>query len=398
MLRHVETPRDIVDYLEELLQGRFWLVGRTKSTDTPHEELPYSLRAILRSFTIAVKDADADSPQLNTFRQSMAQLIATIGDSQFLESSSSRSEDGADGILDPSEYEQERFLHRLLGDPHKHPPEDGCSDFDTFSARATVIALAAAANGVNMIVRCVTASGKKETLFKAKDSIKGVGHVFTFTLWLVPPPTAVAEMLRQVNTREDFESRKPISGPLPILGGIVEVSRIVAKQIDCQHTAEEVVALWTKAVEIGSGCTWEADFAPHRDHNSLRCKISDSWFLSNASVPADLTDLANAYFQAPRSDPRHLLARKAGSILHATLGYSNYDSFPLDRFRKTMDFILVALFTGCIGALASNAQDRLSFYGWTGRTTELLGNAESIVYPGLPLNTIILTVARMWGG
>lgn len=210
ILRHTHISGDVVDILEDLVCGKFWIAARTQTDDSGSNPLPYSLRAILRSFVTAVNDADADSPQLNVFRQSMCKLVETIGDSSFL-----------DSIRQPTQNEQRRFVHRLLGSPQDHKSNEDCSDFDTFSAGATTIALAAAANGASLLVRCVTNLGTK-VLAARESATRGEGSTFTFTLWLVPPPSAVSQLLGQMAPRRTVTSYLHAEDNHPILGGVME--------------------------------------------------------------------------------------------------------------------------------------------------------------------------------
>ena len=65
ILHHIHGPRDLVDYLEELFQGQFGIIGRTEPDQSQKSSLPYPLRDVLRSFVTTVADADADSLALN---------------------------------------------------------------------------------------------------------------------------------------------------------------------------------------------------------------------------------------------------------------------------------------------------------------------------------------------
>lgn len=386
ILRHIHGPGDLVDYLEELLQGQFGIIGVAKSDRTRKFNLPYSLRDVLRSFVIAVADADADSPALNSFRNAMSRLVAAVGDSGFL-----------DTVGDPSEHEQDRLLGALLRGPDEHQERIEASDFHTLSASAAIIALAAASNGANVVVQCQTDAKLPVILAEPRNKEKRKWHTFVFTLWLVQPPIEVSASLRLLSGQEYFEPRSTTYGSLPIIGGMLEVSRIVAGRLGCLERQDEQLALWQNAVTIGAKCVWQAELIGPT-LSDLACKIPEMPTTQQPCMPAHLSDMASQYYQAPIRDPRHGLARKVASIVHDTFKYYSYDGFQEARLKKMMDFVVVAFFTGCIGALASNRMDRLSSYAWTADCSQLMGYAEMMVSQGLTINRLVMTAARIWGG
>lgn len=386
ILRHIQGPSDLVDSLEKLIRGTYWLVGCTDSNKNDGGTLPYSLRLILRSFSTAVADADADSPQLNSFRQSMASLVLVIGDAEF-----SRSH------TESSEREQERFLQRLLGDHRNAHREKDCSDFDTLSAGAAIIALAAEANGANIVLSCQTRDGEK-VITKFSDRNVNPQHRFTFKLWLIKPPPGVAESIRSFHSTENTPPACTTYSPLPLIGGNLEISRFVARQIDCQHTAEETLALWQTALENGRRVTWNAVIMLEKKRKCLRFVVPESALGELSQMPADLIDLANGFYKIPWGDRRHQLARKAASILHDVLSYRSYDGYSEERFDRTANFIITAYFIGCLGALSSNNQDRLSSYAWTWPKESIMSEPETMVHIGIELSNLLIDVARTWGG
>ena len=86
-----------------------------------------------------------------------------------------------------------------------------------------MIALAAAANGINIKIQCTTEDTngrpKTVTLSDAKYGHSSCHSYLEVHLWLVQPLPLVADRLRSVVSREDFEPRTVFSGMLPIFGG-----------------------------------------------------------------------------------------------------------------------------------------------------------------------------------
>jgi len=386
ILRHVESPTDIVEYLEDLLKGEFQLVGRATSDESSNASLPYSLRQILQAFVSAVIDADADSPQTNRLRQLTAQLVFAVGNAKFLQS-----------VTEPSQHEQERFLSHLLAPDPSHEQE--IKSFHTLSAGAAMIALAAVANGASIRILCMT-HDKGTVVLSESDSKshRGVARTLEVILWLVQPPPDIAEQLRAISHREDFQPRTTFSGMLPILGGAAEVSSIVAQQIGCKCSHEEILEFWVKGLRAGGLCTWNSRVEFRESRLTLLCFLEERSLSTECELPPGLLRLASRQFEAPRNDIRHKLAEKAASILHATLQYSIYDGVGTERLDQALNFIIVAFFVGCVGRLASNTPERLRAYAWTANIQGFRGHAEALVSQGLEINTVVLAAARIWGG
>jgi hypothetical protein len=385
ILRYVEAPADIVEYLEDLLKGKFRLVGRARSDEASNDSLPYSLRQILRAFVSAVIDADADSSQTNRLRQLMAQLVSTVGNGKFLQS-----------VTVPSLHEQERFLFHLLA-PHSSDKQDSYP-FHTLSAGAAMIALAAAANGANIRVLCMTHDKGTVVLFESDGTSRSFGKRLEVTLWLVQPTPDVAEKLRAISHRDNFEPRTTFNGMLPILGGVAEVSSIVSRQIECECSREEILEFWMNSLSAGGSCTWNSRVEIRESGPTLVCFLAEQSLLTECDSPPSLVRLTNRHFKAPRDDILHKLAGKAASILHATLQYSVYEGVGTHRLELALDFIIIAFFVGCIGRLASNTSERLRAYAWTADFRQFRGFAEAAVKQGLTINRIVLVAARIWGG
>lgn len=389
ILRHLESVSYIVDYLEDLLRGEFWIVARHQAKAFPAEGLPYSLKRALRNFVTAVSDADADSAQTNLFRESMTKLAAFIGNSSFMASASK-----------PSLRERKRFLSRLLGNPRDRRHAETQSDFDTFSADAAVIALAAAANGAQLLVSCET-SGGTEILFDPGDRVNGPEHVFTFQLWLVPPPPSLALHLRNVATGDELQLSANRDRCLPFLGGNSEIARLVAKKLACQENSNIIIPLWQNALEIGYHCPWKTDHTVYEYSESTTKTVfwaGDPAFLEDVSMPSDLSDKVLDKHQGIVDDPHYKIARKAASLWHLVVKYPSYDRVSAERFATTLDFVTVALFTGCVAALFSNTKQRLSFYAWTADPRSILTSAIFAFFQGISPSHLIRTAATIWGG
>ncbi|KAK7995439.1 hypothetical protein PG990_014212 [Apiospora arundinis] len=398
ILRHTNGRADLVDYVADLLKGSFWLVG-CPSADSPSNDrpLPFSLREVLRSFVSSVDDADMDTPQTKRFRMWMTTLAMTIGSAEFSKSS---------GRF--AQYEQDRFLGCFLGSPEARDAKGTeHSNFDTLSARAALVAIACAANGANVQVRCMTKREGPVFITEPIPASKDPNNVFTFTLWLVQPPSDVAKTLRSYETKGNFEPRFIEHGPMPIFGGQREIIMLVASQlgldINDDKEIERQIDLWKSAKKCARDSHCDAKVRANNAEKTLLFMVAKE-SLSGAVVSVDrpkdgmpmhLVQLAQRHFDVSRSDPRNELGRLAASVVHDVLKLNRYDDE--EEVKGYINLVVVALMVGWIEDLASPESQPYG-YGWTADAAQLRQYAEIIVSEGLTLQQILLTAARMWGG
>jgi hypothetical protein len=390
ILRHVESQDTIVDELEELLKGRYWLVGRPRKDY--QQTLPFATREVLRTFVSGVIDADADSVQTNELRRLMTKLVVEVGSSRFLES-----------VQEPSQHEQERILSWLLACPTDLGANERHPIFHTLSAGAVMIGLAAAANGANIQIKCTVEGrdGRPEevVLFDPSCSHSTPDNLVEVHLWLTQPSPDVAEKLRSILTREDFEPRTVFSGALPVFGGAAEISKLISGQLGCKSTMQECLDFWEAGVANGMECTWGGRIAKAEGEPMLiRYSIDTDSLDTDKIVPPDLMILANRHFRTPRTDIRHKLAQRAACIFHQVLNYKVYEGYDTEDLQATFNLIIIAILTGWMHNLMANTLQCLTNYAWTADCKRLLGFAESLISQGLTVNRLLLVAARMWGG
>ncbi|CAJ2502551.1 Uu.00g099450.m01.CDS01 [Anthostomella pinea] len=117
-----------------------------------------------------------------------------------------------------------------------------------------MVALACAANGANMMVRCMKGESEPTIIAKPADSSRAVGGIFVCTLWLVEPPPSISQTLRSFQTREDLESLPDLTGPVPLFGGQIEIAKSVSAQLGVDWDGEYQVALREAALRSGHSC------------------------------------------------------------------------------------------------------------------------------------------------
>jgi hypothetical protein len=391
ILRYVEPPSDIVEDIEDLLRGDYEIIngGSLELSNAPivdgeiqKKSLPFSLRGVLRSFVNSVIDADALSPQRKECMSLLGRLTCLIGRTKHLQTS-----------LKYVKLEHQKLLTYLLS-IQAAGGEGGMECFNTLSAGAAMIALAAAANGANVLVECIQET-RVTQLKPGGLSTHDRESPRLVRLWLTQPPTTImhdisVDALNSWNTLEEDSSLLS----LPVYGGMSEICTHVSKQLGCDHhSQEESLALWQQAVRLGQEAQWKTQRGVDND---LHIAFSDDFLKSD--VPASLGRMADKYYRVPRGDNRHRLARKAASVLHQVLNYADYGSYGHVRFKSSLDLVIIALSVGCLQSLITNSDSRMSAYAWTLDCERTLGLAERWVDTGLTRYQILLQAARVWGG
>jgi hypothetical protein len=387
ILRYAEPPSDIVEDIEGLLRGNFEIIdggslgpssAPTADGENQKMNLPFSLRGVLRLFVNGVIDADAVSPQRKECMNLMGRLTCLIGRTKLPGTS-----------LKYVRVEYQKLLRYLLS---IHEGRMEC--LNTLSAGAAMIALAAAANGANVLVECIQETGVTQ-LKPHGSSTYGGGSPRLVRLWLTQPPITVMHdiSLDAPNVWNNLEGDSSLPS-VPVYGGMSEICTHVSKHLGCDHhSTGESLDLWQHAVSLGQEVRWKTQPGVN---NHLTIAFADDFLKSD--MPASLGRMADKYYTVPRGDNRHRLARKAASVLHQVVNYTDYDSYGHVQFKSSLDLIIIALFVGCLQSLITNSDGRMSAYAWTLDCGRILGLAERCVDTGLTHYQILLQAAGVWGG
>ena len=387
VLQFVETPRGIAKYLARLLDGAYSIFSFATDKPLRTYRVLYSIEEILVCFVSAVMDSDSDSKQHHLCLQLMSKLALAIGGAD------------RDAFRAASVYAQqdhERFVQYLLnGDPNV---ARGQSTFHTLSAGTAMLGLAAYANGVPVRVVCVSEKESKgEVLVPLEQPDRSR---LCLSLWLVEPPP---EVRRQLNAaRCGFDQLYELSSPLPQYGGSLEIALVVAQHLKLPHeTRQELVfwdwkiRFWKEAVREGAKACWRSQYAPRI---MIRFAWADS-FLDD-QIPSAIAPAAKQYFEAPRNDPLHQLAKKAAIVLHRTIGYGDYDAVDERTLKSYLKYIIIGLFVGSLRSLVSNSENgQLTHrYAWTLDCEVAYTQAQTLVNDGMSPVQVLLQAARIWGG
>ena len=395
ILRYVEPPQNIVDYLEQLLKGGLYINSseslEARGPDTSGGTVSPSTRKILRSFVNSVLDADASSPQKARSLDFMGYLVKTIGIRNFLNASARHSQESCIHLLS-----------RILGGYGK--AEDV---LHTCSAGSAMIALAALANGADIRIECITDHGR--ILVPPEGSQSTDQASFVVCLWLTqtlnPPKDMVNEpgMKTEVPFPDSLSGSNYITTTLPIYGGIAEISAFVAQQFGCSNESDCALALWARGMEVGEAASWVVKY-PRKFITPPFVSLYLTNVFLESQVTAQLAPLANTYYPHQPSNRRHLLARKAACVFHEVYQYKDYRQIDEAHFRSSMNLILVSIAVGCMKSLIQGSWDKLTLFSWTldcqqkhEDNSGIQGFCERIAY-GVSLSEVMWMVASIWGG
>lgn len=396
ILRYVEFPDDIVDYVQSLLKGEFGLVHGGKLQRSDHkqykEALPHSFRENLAIYIRGILDADADSAQHRKCLQWLSQLSALIGKSRNT------------SLSKYSRLDHRRLAKHLLDSTPSRPAE-----FHTLSAGTAMIALAARANGANVELQCATADNDLVVIPQNHPPTTGERPIMV-KLWLIEPPEDIAQTIRVVGggrtsqTQTRSRSHAATSNMLPVYGGNSEISQMIARHMPRAPDAEVCLRLWDEGLRHGAGASWEVSCtALTPSTENMRLRLSESFVRTQTS--ALLAPLAKIWYAGPSGDKRHDLARKAANVFHAVHQYNDYHGVEVEEARQAMNLVIIAFTVGCLGSLVSNAPDILSAYAFVleepyGPDSAGKGLLDFCVglLDGRPVFDIMYTAGSVWGG
>ena len=190
--RYAMTTNIIVGILEGFLTFGQEAICPGKLADHG-TRLSMPMKALLANFVRATTDSDANSQQAADVKKWMADLASEVGISTKIRLTSRRV------------YEQNRlFIAKIMGDIK---PTEGAEDGlprepfqrveHTLSMATASIALAAAANGADVSVQCITQNGIKNIPQRSSPP------KFVLRLWLRQPPVEISNFLTRRLKKEE---------------------------------------------------------------------------------------------------------------------------------------------------------------------------------------------------
>ncbi|KAK0507671.1 hypothetical protein JMJ35_009560 [Cladonia borealis] len=405
--RFVMSTNVIVGILEDFLGFGHEAIYPGKLGD-PGTRLSLPVKALLANFVRATIDSDGKSQQATNAVKWMADLANEVGVSARLKIDERRAH----------EYNR-HLIAKLMGEPKR---SDGAEDGlprkafqrveHTLSMATATIALAAAANGADVSVQCITLKGIK-TIPQHASSSK-----FVLRLWLRQPPLEISNFLSYAEAKKRGEDGKlgaqdGIYSTI-IFGGNMEIALNVGQAIgygDQDHSGldnirikQRLYDLWMKGVRKGNCLKWEVEEAPlkrRRESEPLpqpRIRLMDHENIISIPPEADcLIDVLNTLDE--RLNP---LARAIATIIHDVYHYSDYSRDQSGHFAKAMELVSIAISVGLLQAWTFAPAKDIDLYalqqGAIRRNGALREFLPVACTEGFSHQSLLWAAATLWGG
>ena len=368
--------------------------------------LSMPLKALLANFVRATIDSDANSQQAADVKKWMADLANEVGVSTRLRFVAGRA------------HEQNRLLiAKIMGDLK---PSEGAEDGlpresfqrveHTLSMATASIALAAAANGADVSVQCITPKAIRTIPQRSSSS------QFVLRLWLRQPPLEISKFLSYAEAKqrgEDEESgaEDGIYSTI-IFGGNMEIALNIGQAIgygirdssglDNARIKHRLYELWMKGVRKGNCLKWKVEELPlYLKSEPLpppRIRLMDHE--DDIFIPPEvdcLIDLLNTI--DARLEP---LARAIAIVIHEVYHYREYSKERFGLFAKAMEFVSIAISVGLLQALTFAPAKDINSYalqqGAIRRNGALKEFLPVLCNEGLSHQALLWVAATLWGG
>lgn len=416
--RYVLSTSAMVQTIESLLMGGLGAINKGRLLE---EGLPYALKPNIATFIRATKDADAASTQSANAKTWMAALLMET-------KLSWRRNQEANGLRTYTRVQQ--FLGDLLGGPtmeeelmkHTQTPLRGSEPgndmshqakirrhakrtHDTISLDVAYIALAAAANGADICVECITEDSKAIV----PDHLKLKGSAFKVRLWLCQPPPHVSQILRFSDSNQtatymssDRNHNVETDSTLTVFGGQLELVTAVSGALQYSpmsfrgENPSMGSELWSKGFNKGQSLSWVIKPMPNSLY-PLRFKLHPS----RPRLPAEATLLAQYISKA--DERLTALSRDIACIIDATYHWTSYTSPENEReMAAATELVNVAIAVGSLHKATQPLADDEFQYALNLKMVEKNGSLASLcpkgVTEGLSHQELLWAASTLWGG
>ena len=416
--RYVLSTSAMIKTIESLLMGGLGAINKGRLLE---EGLPYALKPNIATFVRATKDADAASTQSDNAKTWMAALLMVT-------KSSWRRNQEANSLRTYTRVQQ--FLGDLLGGPtveeelmkhtqallrgsepgsnmshqakiHRHEKRT----HDTISLDVAYIALAAAANGADICVECITEDNK--AIIPAHLKLKG--SAFKVRLWLCQPPPHVSQILRFSDSNEtatymssDRSHNVETDSTLTVFGGQLELVTAVSGALEYSpmsfggENPSMGSELWNKGFNKGQSLSWVIKPMPNSLY-PLRFKLHPS----KPRLSAEAALLAQ--FISKADERLTLLSRDIAGIIDATYHWTSYTSPENEReMAAATELVNVAIAVGSLHKATQPLADDEFQYALNLKMVERNGSLASLcpkgVTEGLSHQELLWAASTLWGG
>ena len=411
--RYAESAETIAGYLEDIIgKGKTSAVINPGKLADKSRKLPFTLRALLVNFVRATIDSDASSPQKARVMKWMAELAIEVGVSAKLSFGKERL----------SQCNQD-LIRRLIGD-RNGPVVSESSEWDdlshipdqtivhTLSMGTASIALAAAANGADVTLQCMTPKGIKCIPDRQRPS------QFVVRLWLRQPPPQISNILQYTEAQQSADGESNTEGQdIPttiVFGGQYEVALHAAREIGFGYPedspgyhdkrCERIRKLWTGGVGLGLNMQWKIlgrQGRPSRRFHRSRLRFGIEVHDSILCVPRQAAFLAELFSAAEKRLAS--ISRAIAMVVHDEYCYDDYSSDKNYEFIEIMNFVSIAVSVGCLHALTFAPANDLSQYALNLKAVQYGGCLRELLPrivngEGVGHEDLLWVAVSLWGG
>ena len=367
--------------------------------------LSMPLKALLANFVRATIDSDANSQQAADIKKWMADLANDVGVSTRLRFVAGRA------------HEQNRLLiAKIMGDLK---PSEGAEDGlpresfqrveHTLSMATASIALAAAANGANVSVQCITPNGIRTIPQRSSSS------QFVLRLWLRQPPLEISKFLSYADAKkrgeDDGSGAEDGIYSTIIFGGNMEIALNISQAIgygnrdpsglDNARIKHRLYELWMKGVRKGNCLKWEVEESLHWLSEPLPPpRIRLMGHEEAISIPPEvdcLLDVVHTLDERLRP-----LARAIAIIVRDVYRYREYSKGLFGIFAKAIEFVSIGISVGLLQALTFAPGKDINSYalqqGAIRRNGALKEFLPVLCNEGFSHQALLWAAATLWGG
>jgi len=413
--RYTEPIDSIIAAVESLLLGKLTKSIHPGDLTGEQSKLYASWKPLLRTWVQGVRSSDADSLQSSTIIKWLTEL-AEEGASVKLSSTFALTRqynlDLVADLLGSEDTRAGQWGEKVVianGETVQQRV------YDTMSTGAASIGIAAAANGADVSVLCITRHGSKLIPSTTTSPTQ-----YLIRLWLKQPHPRIFQNLQPSPRELDEAQEGNYSASYArniVYGGEKEIALSIAQELgywdgdkDCIH---EVLALWTAGVQKGKSLTWS--IKPFRHVHEIDIPVAFSphvFFQLTDHCQSELPGLQVdelAKFIASRDQRLQPLSRGIARIIHEEYQLTEYVKSELgDKriFKAVGEFVQMAITIGSLHTLTRNPHNSFALnlgavatHGSDGEFQQLLlGALGGGLDFGVGHNTILWAAALLWGG
>jgi len=291
--------------------------------------------------------------------------------------------------------------------------------FDTLAASTASIALAAAANGADVSVECISLkSGKQHR--KLLPLEKQGETQYLVRLWLCTPPMEIYKLIHPTEACASIgEDVQEDDGCAVVFGGDQEIALHAAQELgfwtgdgDDVHS-ERVLALWNAGIKRGATITWkvrrfsrEDEESPVRSapHLYLQAETPTQVLVEDEHVERlAMSRMKTWVGNVPSRSGVTTMHRIMANIVHEQYLYSRGYEGPI--FQAAMNLVAVAIMIGMLNVLIlKHARKPMYAFDMNSLTSSrlnyprLLSSFQMALFEGIDTSSLLWTIASVWGG